>query len=366
MNLPQGEPNESSDSFRPDAAETASPLYPVTEFEYRVAQLAYQSGMALGSIVDALKLPKTPQNITRVKRALQRAVRYNIVSISHRPPVQLESLLKTEFSLSQVRVGVDSQATVQIAAEVIAKQISDLLADKDGVVVVANAGGRTVRDIFSFLQRIVPTPPLNGKKLLSLSLNAADQPERFDECANSLCVRLAEIYGGSHFAAVDDPVFREEYEKHVKQIDFLISSVGAKQGLLREITDHHKVTPTGDYVGDVAFHLLDKNGTPLPAKRHPQKLTNLLRKLHVAPSWEGLDALFRNNRVLIVMRGTTQDALLAKEGISTALLSTGLAKKCVIELALAKHILEKRGRAVPAQPLFEAPRTPGRRSQRPN
>lgn len=319
----------------PTGVESEEPQFHTTQFDYHVAELAWREGLSSNSIVEALRLEKTPQNITKVRRALERAVRNGLVQLN--PPVQraLEDRLHAKYPEIETHVALSSDSTCQLAATIVKQEIEKFLElpnEKQASFVVANAGGRTVRDTINYLHRLVPLPPPTpqGKRLLSLSLNAAEHAKRFDECANSLAVRLAEIYMASHFAVIrDDPKFTKEYLNELDRIDFMVSSVGATDGLLNELLEHYDQRSPKEAVGDIAFHLIDSKGHPVELSRD---LRQVVGDLHPSPSWHDLSRLFRQKKVLVVLRGA------GKVRIARALFENSIITRCVLDLELAHEL----------------------------
>jgi hypothetical protein len=314
---------------------------PIGLDEYEIARLAWEEGKAESSILEARGEDKTPANYTKIRRALQKAVRHGLLELKPPRNTQLERALALKYpSLEGVHVAVDRAAACLAAARMVASEIEDFLYRSDRrTMVVANAGGRTVRDTITYLQRFVPAPPdVNDKdkELIFVSLNAAEAHDQFDQCANFLTVRLAQIYDApitKHYAVVKNlpPGARDSYMKTLQQIDLLISSAGDNtSGFLRDwLRDRGREWPVSA-VGDVAFHVLDRR-----AKRAglDEKTNQLLDgELARAPDWEDLIQLFNKKKVLLILSGH-------KREIAGALLESALARRCVFDARLAMDLV---------------------------
>jgi len=116
----------------------------IDQFEYEVACLAWEKGKAENSILEALKMKKSPENYTRIRRALQKAVRHGLLELKPPRNTQLERGLVSNFpSLDKdhVHVEVDRAAACWTAARLVATEIQDFLYRSDkSEMVIANAG----------------------------------------------------------------------------------------------------------------------------------------------------------------------------------------------------------------------------------
>jgi len=322
-----------------DAAELPEG-YPISEFDYRVAELAWCDGLSSNVIVERLKLEKTPQNITRVRRALEKAVRHGIMELHPPQNLHLESQLKEAFGqLRDVHVEVDRTAACLRAAKIVAAEIEAFLRGPNRQLIVANSGGRTVRDTVTCLQRLVPVAPMTkDKSLVFISLNAAEAHDRYDECANFLSVRLAQIYEAKHFAVVKpwDEQTGNAYGEALLNIDLMISSAGGSDAFLSYWLAGRNEQVPPNAVGDVAFHLIDKLGNPVELKERNQQLLedDLLR----SPNWNDLSRLFRNQKVLLVLAGDRED-------VGFALLDSAIAGRCVLDSHLARALVNRKNLA---------------------
>lgn len=326
-----------------DAADGRLPAdSPVGQFEYDVAKLAWEEGLAENSILKSLDLKRTAENYMRVRRALQRAVRYKLLTL-HPPRNQvLEDRLVEAFPCLEsghISVEVDRAAACLAAARLIAAEINEFLFDSDkSQMIIANAGGRTVRDTVTYLQRLVPVPPqVRDKKLIFLSLNNAEIHSQFDQCANFISVRLAQIYDATktqHFAVVRpvDDNTRAEYWAKVKAIDLLISSAGSRDGFLSDWLRRWAYQLPKNAVGDVAFHLIDSEGKGINPTGKVEELFE--DQLVRAPGWEALMQLFNKKKVLLILAG-------AKHDVAQALLYSALPRRCIFDSSLATALLRR-------------------------
>jgi DNA-binding transcriptional regulator LsrR (DeoR family) len=310
---------------------------PAGEFEYEIARLAWEEGLSSNTILERKQLPKTAQQITKIRRALEKAVRHGLLEL--RPPrkKELEDSLKKEFpDVAEIRVQIDRNAACLKAAMLVKAEVEQFLDGPKERMVIANAGGRTVRDITRYLERLVPLPPYveKGKRLVFLSLNAAEAHDSFDQCANFLSVRMAQIYASeqtSHFALVKpwDETTGTEYRKLLSEISLLITSAGGRVGFLSHwLSKRNRALPR-QFVGDVALHLIDRLG--IQVEMEP----DVAKELSRAPDWQGLMQLFIRKKVLVVLAGD-------KLEIARALLGSALAQRCVLDRRLAEAILRSR------------------------
>jgi DNA-binding transcriptional regulator LsrR (DeoR family) len=327
---------------RPDNVRTHLPAdSPVGDFEYKVARLAWEKGLAENSILNNLELDRTAENYMKIRRALQRAVSHGLLELKPPRNKALESeLVRTFPSLEagQILVEVDRAAACLAAARLIAGEIEEFLyRSEKSEMVIANAGGRTIRDTVTYLQRLTPVPPpqVKGKKLIFLSLNAAEIHSQFDQCANFLSVRLAQIYeasGTQHFAVARpfDANTQAEYQDKVKAIDLLISSAGSRDGFLSDWLKRRKWELPKQAVGDVAFHLIDSDGKWIEPEDKVKPLFE--NELVRAPDWQELIQLFNKKKVLLVLAGL-------KQKVARALLNSALPRRCIFDSSLALALL---------------------------
>ena len=293
--------------------------------DYTIAQLAWGRGMAVGNIVRELKMAggANAANLMKVKRALERAVRDGILTLSLPPLEDLERRLREK--LAQGRVSIDTlhverdhAAACYRAARLVDAEISAFLSEDDprDRLVVANAGGGTVAQICEYVQRLVVLPPakLSGKRLVFVSLNVAEARDRFAEGSNFLTVRLARIYGCDHLTVVmsDDEVRHDRwgnaYQEAINAIDLMITSAGrlpgdhrAVPGFMAEWLQERGLALPGDAIGDIAFHFIDARGYPVqPDAKTAERIRRVIRP---EPDWNTLDHLFHTGKVLLVLTG---------------------------------------------------------------
>jgi DNA-binding transcriptional regulator LsrR (DeoR family) len=322
--------------------------------DYKVAQLAWERGMAVGSIVRELKMEggANAANIMKIKRALERAVRHGILTLSPPPLRDLEiklcaRLTTAGVAMAALHVEQDHWAACYRAARMVDAEIATFLSEEDprDRLVVANAGGGTVSLICELVHRLVVLPPAKvaGKRLIFVSLNVAEARQRFDEGANFLAVRLARMYGGEHLTvvmgddAVRDDQWRSAYQDAVKHIDLLITSAG-------RLPDDHRIPPSfmADWlsrrglasperaIGDIAFHFIDARGYPVPPEGEAAK--RIQRFIQPQPDWDTLGHLFHTGKVLLVLTG-------AKVALAQALIVGAHATRCVLDAQLARGML---------------------------
>jgi hypothetical protein len=136
-------------------------------------------------------------------------------------------------------------------------------------------------------------------------------PNLYGYSANTLAVRMAEIYGGRHLALTHVWPARvaDEYEAAVRDIDLLLCGAGTHDGLLfnwlREET-HIGVPPNA--VGDICLQPISAVGEELPLRDLPA--TNVRRYPHPNPAFTELKTLAHHNRVIYLARGYPQQAAL--------------------------------------------------------
>jgi len=304
----------------------------LTVFDYRVAEQAWLHGLSIPPILDVLKLPHTAAEIGRVKRALRKAVRYGLLQFNPPPQETLQKKLRQAFprlNHDSVMVEIDSLAVCHRAALLVAGEVDAFLNSSRKSLVVANPGGRTVKHIVDSLQRIVPVPPdLGNKSLTFLSLNAAQQQSRFDDCANFLAVRMSQIYGAKHLALVPHQK-QPSYEKSVGEIDFIVTSVGGDGSLLSDwlVEKEFKVP---EAVGDICFHLVNHKAYPL--NLDPRIAKALEDEFQPFPRWDELNQLLRDDKVLLVVRAD-------KKAIARALAESGISRRVVFESTVVENLL---------------------------
>ena len=323
--------------------------YPIGPFDYQVAEMAWAKGLSSNTILEKFGLEKSPQNITRVRRALEKAVRHGLIELKPPPNEKLKEQLRQGFpNAGEIDVEVDRTATCVKAARIIADEIEAFLCGPRTEMIIANAGGRTVRDSIDCLQRLVPVPPqIQGKKLIFLSLNAAETHDRYDRCANFLSVRMAQIYDALHFAAVRswDAKTRNEYRDKLKNIDLLISSAGTLSNTDQSLNNQEGAGFLADWikskdkelpavaVGEIAFHLIDQRGQQVPLSNNIRTMID--KELLRAPDWNDLTLLFRKHKVLLVLAENKID-------VGYAVLDSALSQRSILDSHLAMVLANRR------------------------
>ena len=244
------------------------------------------------------------------------------------------------------------------AAEVVARRIADLLATPAGRkhdLVIANAGGISVSGIVQHLaaHKILPET-VNPQRLLFLSLNSASMPADYGYSANTLAVRMAEIYGGRHIAVT--PIWpkavKGKYQQAIQDIDLLICGAGAQDGLLFHWLRHEgHIRLPEKAVGDICLIPISPEGQPLALEMNgPDQVSQVL---HPNPSFQQLKALADRNGVIYVPRGYHDDDRPAgrkskgtprpthsKLAVTRAILAGGLARTIVLGATLARDLLQ--------------------------
>ena len=322
----------------------------ITEHDYRIALMAWKDGLSVSAILNELGWPHDAQCITRVRRSLQKAMRNEWIELKPPPHFALEATLKERYpSLDCVNVEIEQSATMLRAARIVVDEIERFIGDADRkTFTCANAGGRTIAEVVRILQRLVPLPPIrpSGKRLLFVSLNAAEEQDAFAACSNYLCVRMSEIFAGDHLAVVRSAVdsghaarvndetdvndgrsARQDYLRAVENADLVISAAGGKDGFMRTWLARQGISLPETVVGDVAFHPLDANGWPVPLA-DDQLLDGMLRR---SPDWRTLSQLFAKRKLLLVLTGDKLD-------VAKALFKAGLPRRCVVDGYLAAQL----------------------------
>ncbi len=258
-------------------------------FIYRVAQLAWERGLAPNSILKEVNQDLGANfNIMQVKRALSKANARGILILrspredDYRQRLRHATLLKAR-DYTVVRDDVFSNGTDPVclaAAEQIVEMIPALLESHEGEVVIGNAGGRSISRTVQYLQAIAPVlEKADRDRLVFIALNSAGRRLEFDLSSNFLAVRLAEIFGGKHIAVLDlDTASEEEYQRRVANIDLLICGVGGKASLLTLHVGDQKYKVQEEMVVDLAFIPLDREGKLVRNKELDETVLKKLRR----------------------------------------------------------------------------------------
>ena len=130
-------------------------------------------------------------------------------------------------------------------------------------------------------------------------------PTNYGYSANTLAVRMAQIYGGRHIAIchVWPPEVKAEYEDAIQNIDLLVCGAGARHGILFDWLEHHaKIALPPGAVGDIALIPISADGKPVPlAKPIARKVAEILNPCH--PSYAELQTLASKDRIVYVAMG---------------------------------------------------------------
>lgn len=340
------------------------------EIAFAVARLLCEKGWAAHTIAKQLypkeyhSKEKKDQStaIMRVKRAMKLAIKKGILKVSPPHHKKLMADLKDRYNKIEFTVVHDDpiphapndNPVCLEAARQIAGEIQRLFIEKapGQPIIVANAGGLTLSSVIHYLpaQAIVPE---EAERLKFISLNAARKADKYQVSANFLAVRMAEIYGGNHIAALEQPPRRIEpdYEEAVRKTDLLISSAGTRNSFLflwhkeefeREDPDH--VLPE-EVVGDITFIPVDGDGYRVPLSRLLKE--ELETKLRPRPHYEDLLSLASRGKVLVVCARLPPTQCepgadygpTAKAKITRAILERGLASKCILGASVARGVL---------------------------
>lgn len=318
--------------------------FKLTPEDYDIAQMAWLKAMSVCAIIDSKGWKRDAKTITRVRRSLLKAVRWGVLRFENTRHEQLEVELRRKYPpLDSVNVEIDRTATLNRAAEIIYGEVDNFLNGPAEQFVCANAGGRTLADMVSLLQRLVPVPPkTRGKRIRFVSLNAAEDPDSFNHCSNYICVRLAEIFSAEHLAVVRPGGHKqdEDYKKALGQVDLVISSAGTTQGFFTTwLRQRDQSFPRG-FVGDVAFHPLNEQCSELElATDVSDLLTNELRRF--PESWGTVVKWFNTKKLLLVLTGD-------KLQVSRVLFEAGLARRCVLDSYLAGELCKSVASAAPS------------------
>lgn len=321
---------------------------------YSVAELAWKEGLAANSIAALLG---GPDFIMRVKQALTQAVRGS----RGRAPLlvlKLPSAMEAERALRHqnykarkyrivddfVPVGFTSEVAVDRVCMAAAEEVRDAIlrlvqVRKTGDIVIANAGGRAVSRMTTFLDRIA-TAIKDPKRLVFLALNSAGRRRAYDESSNFISVRMAEIFGSRHLAVLEheEPEADAEYRERVKQIDLLICGAGGAHSLLTEHAKESDVELPKGYTGDLCFVPLDGEGREIADPR----LRELLSQVRPEPGYQEMLLMLPDpNKEILVIFSSEEPS--HKVPITHAILSRGLASHCVMGSSLARLMVEHAG-----------------------
>ena len=338
---------------------------------YRAAELAAKGNCA-AKISKALFDGRDSQKIMRVNQLLKLAAERGIFSL--KPPMNLDLEENLNFCFSKnitfhvvnndqppYEEGVTfdnsfrADAICRRAAEVVASRITTLLGEhrqSRKTIVIANAGGPAISRVVRFLPSYRNLPEeSNAFQLLFISLNSASIPDHYDYSANTLAVRMSEIYGGRHIALspVWPKAIGEQYSKAVRHIDLLLCGAGTNSGLLFHWLNNevHVRLPSGA-VGDLCLIPISAQGEELHLEDNGRKFVE--QQLRPSPTYEDLkDLADRNGVIYVAMGQQTGDKQTHTPGttppphsklvVARTILKHGLARTCVLGATLARNLL---------------------------
>ena len=342
-------------------------------FEAYQAAVMVTKGMSTGQIAAKLFGSKSNACLNRVGSLLKLAESAGVFTLAGQLDHETSSDLKLwcenpkmEFFVVKndrmaytgnpaVDEALGADAIARKAAEVVAQRIAELLIlhrhHKNRVINIANAGGFAVSRIVHFLasHRLLPEET-NARRLRFISLNSASMPTDYGRSANTLAVRMAEIYGGRHIAlcSIFPPKTVQEYEEAVNNIDLLLCGAGSRKSLLFTwLQENADITVPANAVGDICLFPIDENGEEVAFKE--PSLTNLRTRLNLHPTYSEIHTLAGNNKVIFVPMGygsedTGSDAAgsateHSKLAVTRAILKNSLAHTCILGNTLARALI---------------------------
>ena len=321
------------------------------DFDYQVAEMAWRQGLSPNEIAKRLNMS---DKIMQVKRGLQKAISRGILRL-HLPPADLAREQLKRILTWKVREYVvvddtklDQKTSVCLAA---AEKFVEVLESKllesrksQSRVVVGVAGGYTVSQMVRFARSMAPQLDADDcKRLMFISLHAAVLRRRFHESANFLAVRLAEIFGGEHFAVLEhvgqgkrSQEEENEYSEYVKKMNVLIAGLGSPKSLVGRHAEESNITLPAEMVGDLAYIPLDVNGRWV----EDSKLKTALSRVRPQPSYAELIGLKLRGMDVIMIVGVFAHGMDSKLRITRAVLRAGLASICVMGHSFASRLVE--------------------------
>ncbi|MEI6074608.1 MAG: hypothetical protein WCS94_03485 [Verrucomicrobiota bacterium] len=358
----------------PTPAPPPPPLWrPNRESAYMAVQLGLE-GKGTSQIAEIMYGSKSPTEIERVNSLFEFAGSRGFVSMLPPENPELQIQLQERYR-GHIRFHVvnndyaayddhprfhdhtHADAVCHQAANVVATKIHELMFQRRSgdarPIVIANAGGRAVSRLVHFLggQKRLPEEA-DPAKLLFISLNSASMPNEYGLSANTLTVRMAEIYGGRHIALC--PVWPDEirkaYETAVNHIDLLICGAGARHGILFTWLDNHaKINLPGRAVGDVCLIPITAQGDEVPLiEKAPERIRKILNP---HPTYSALQTLAAQDGVVFIPTGGPRDdgrqgksagasGKHSKLEVTRAILDHSLTRTCVLGATLARDLLE--------------------------
>jgi len=348
-----------------------TPWHPTREFAYRAAVLV-SAGKCAGHIAETFYGDRQPASLMRVARLLEFAQQTGVLSLRCPTHEQLGrklteifgqtftfSVVNNDHVIQEDNAVVDeeyrSDALCKQAALVVAERITKLLKEKGPhrrSIVIATAGGIAASKVVRFLaaQKNVPEEA-DTRKLLFISLNSASMPTSYGLSANTLAVRMAEIYRARHIALA--PIcpadIAAEYKKAVRNIDLLVCGVGSRHSILFQWLEKHVhiELPRGA-IGDICLIPITATGEQLHLHGNgPQLARKILRP---NPAYADLQALAARDGVILVPVGYQADdksreeraasgKVHSKLEMTRAILRRGLARTCVLGATLAQDLI---------------------------
>ena len=347
--------------------------HPNPDEAYKAAEMVTHGNCA-AQIAQELFKSKTGRYLNRIKTLLQFAEKEGIFTLTGQTNLQLAESLKEwcnnpdmHFHVvnnHQIAYGGNPAVDEALRADAVARKAAEVVADKISVlmdkhkkkkktIVIANAGGFAVSRIVRFLasQKLVPEE-CDPRQLLFISLNSASMPTDYGRSANTLAVRMAEIYGGNHIALC--PIWpkkvRDAYEEAVHNIDLLVCGAGSERGILFTwLKDHAGITLPAGAIGDMCLMPISKDGCEVPLDEKGRD--NVAKFLNLHPTYTDLHALAGRDGVVFVPMGYRNDELQpdpaagsrqrhSKHGVTRAILKHALARTCVLGTTLARDLLE--------------------------
>jgi DNA-binding transcriptional regulator LsrR (DeoR family) len=345
--------------------------HPTREDAYRAALLV-TGGKCAAHIAKQLYKNSKPASLMRVARLLEFAQQTGLLSLRCPTHEHLERQLTDRFGreftfhvvnndhvIEEENGAVDedyrSDALCKHAALVVAQRIDEFLRDKASHrnrIVIATAGGVAASKVVRFLaaQKMVPEEA-DTRKLLFISLNAASMPTSYGLSANTLAVRMAEIYRARHIALapINPAETTREYQEAVRNIDLLVCGAGSKHGILFQwLEKHARIELPRGAVGDICLIPISATGDELHLGGTGPQLAR--KNLRPNPAYSDLQAVAARNGVILIPVGYQNDDLAREEeahpgrthsklAITRAILQRGLARTTVLGATLAQDLL---------------------------
>jgi DNA-binding transcriptional regulator LsrR (DeoR family) len=335
---------------------------------YAVAGLVCEKGLSANRIAARLYSQEyeSPNKavkaraIMRVKHLLHRAVERGILVLNPPANERLAKALRAqpEFLGINFEIADDAADVLPLdpaepvyreAARLVAERIDALMQAKSGEVVVANAGGPAMSRVAEYLPAVAGRHE-DASRLRFVSLNAAENSERYELSANFIAVRMASIYGACHFASMRrlSSATRKDYVRVARHPDLLVCGAGAREGFLSRVLKdvYREDSLPRSVVGDVCLIPLDSRGNEVPLPTKQRRI--IADELRPEPSYDTLVRLATENRVLVVLayprpsdsaRRGLRLASPSKIEIATAILRKGLTRWCVLGSSMANQIL---------------------------